>query len=57
LNVVSLELTEKKEAKQEDLFHQIMREFKEVQQALQSSQAVSTVPLTMEISGIGDEPT
>jgi hypothetical protein len=28
-----------------------------VQQALRSIQAVSTVPLTMEILGIGDEPT
>jgi hypothetical protein len=57
LNDVSLELVEKKEAKQEELFHQITGEFKEAQQALQSSQAVSMAPLTMEISGTGDEPT
>jgi heme-binding NEAT domain protein len=57
LNDVSLELVEKQEAKKEELFHQITGKFKEAQQALQSSQAVSTVSLTMEISGTGDEPT
>jgi hypothetical protein len=34
-----------------------MGELKEVQQTLQSSQVVSTVPLMMEISGTCDEPT
>jgi hypothetical protein len=57
LNDVSLELTEKQEAKQEELFSRIMGELKEVQQALQSSQAVSMMPLTMETPGTGDEPT
>jgi hypothetical protein len=57
LNDVSLELAEKQEAKQEELFHWIMGELKEVQQELWSIQAVSTVPLTMEIPGMGDEPT
>jgi hypothetical protein len=57
LNDVSLELAEKKEAKQEELFHQITSEFKEAQKALHSSQASSTAPLTMEISRTGDEPT
>jgi hypothetical protein len=57
LNDVSLELMEKKELKQEEIFSRITGEFKEVQQALQSNQAVSMVPLIMEISGIGDEPT
>jgi hypothetical protein len=57
LNDVSLELTKKKEAKQEELFHQITGKFKEAQQEIQSSQAVSTAPLTMEISGTCDEPT
>jgi hypothetical protein len=37
LNDVSLELVKKQEAKQEELFHRIMGEFKEEQQALQSS--------------------
>ena len=50
LNDVSLVLVENKEAKKEELFHRIMGEFKELQQTLQSSQAISTVPLTMEIS-------
>lgn len=57
LNDVSLELAKKQEAKQEELFRRITGEFKEAQQALQSSQAVSTALLTMEISGTGDEPT
>jgi hypothetical protein len=34
LNDVSLELAEKQEAKNEELFHQIMGKFKEAQQAL-----------------------
>ena len=37
LNDVSLELAEKKEAKQEEIFNQIKGELQEVQQALQSS--------------------
>jgi hypothetical protein len=57
LNDVSLELAEKKEAKQEELFNRIKGELKEVQQALQSSQAVSTMPLIRGPSGTGDEPT
>jgi hypothetical protein len=57
LNDVSLELAEKKEAKQEELFFHITGEFKEAQQALQSSQEVSMEPLTMEILGTGDDPT
>jgi hypothetical protein len=57
LNDVSLELAEKQEAKKEELFNQIKGELKEVQQALQSSQAVSTMPLISGTSGVGDEPT
>jgi hypothetical protein len=57
LNDVSLELAEKKEAKQEELFHRITSVFKEAQQALQSNQAVSMTLLIMEISRTGDEPT
>jgi hypothetical protein len=56
LNDVSLELAEKQEAKQEELFRRITGELKEVQQALRSSQAVSTVPLTMEIPGTAMSP-
>jgi hypothetical protein len=57
LNDVSLELAENKEAKQEELCRRITGEFKEAQQSLQSSQAVPTTPIAMEISGIGDDPT
>jgi hypothetical protein len=57
LNDVSIELKEKKEAKQEELFNRIKDELKKVQQALQSSQAVSTMPLIRRTSGTSDEPT
>jgi DNA-directed RNA polymerase specialized sigma subunit len=57
LNDVSLELAEKQEAKQEEIFNRIKGELQEVQQALQSSRAVSTVPLIRGTSGTGDEPT
>jgi hypothetical protein len=57
LNDVSLELAEKQEAKQEEIFNRIKGELQEVQQALQSSRAVSTVPLISGTSGTGDEPT
>jgi hypothetical protein len=57
LNDVSLELAEKKEGKQEEIFNQIKGEIQEVQQALQSSRAISTTPLISGTSEIGDEPT
>jgi hypothetical protein len=57
LNDVSLDLVEKKEAKQEALFSRIKGKLKEVQQALQSIQAVSTMPLISRPSGTGNEPT
>jgi DNA-directed RNA polymerase specialized sigma subunit len=57
LNDVSLELAKKQEAKQEEIFNQIKGELQEVQQALQSSRAVSTVPFISGTSRIGDEPT
>jgi hypothetical protein len=57
LNDVSLELMENQEEKKEELFRQIMGQFKEVQQALQSNQAVPTAPIEVEISGTGDEST
>jgi hypothetical protein len=57
LNDVSLKLTEKKEENQEELFNQIKGELKEVQQELHYIQAISTMPLIRETSGIGDDPT
>jgi hypothetical protein len=57
LNDVSLELAENQEAKQEEIFNRIKGELQEVQQALQSSRAVSTMPLIRGTSGTGDEPT
>jgi hypothetical protein len=57
LNDASLEIAEKKEAKQEEVFSRIKGELQEVQQALQSSRAVSTAPLTIGTTGTGDEPT
>jgi hypothetical protein len=57
LNDVSIELTENQEAKQEEIFNRIKGKPQEVQQALQSSQAVSTAPLISGTSGTGDEPT
>jgi heme-binding NEAT domain protein len=57
LNDVSLELAEKQEANQEDIFNRIKGELKEVQQALHPSQAVSKAPLISETSGTGDDHT
>jgi ElaB/YqjD/DUF883 family membrane-anchored ribosome-binding protein len=57
LNDVSLELAENQEAKKEEIFNRIKGELKEVQQALQSNQEVSTIPLISGTSGIGNEPT
>jgi hypothetical protein len=44
-------------AKQETLFERIEKEMKDIQQALQSSCAVSTVPSSAENIELGDEPT
>jgi hypothetical protein len=57
LNDVSLQLAEKKEAKQEELFNRIKGELQEVKHALPSIQVVSIVPLIRETLGIGDDPT
>jgi hypothetical protein len=57
LNDISLELTKNQEAKKQELFNRIKGELKEVQQALQSSQAVSTTPMIRKTSGTCDEPT
>jgi hypothetical protein len=56
LNDASLEIAEKQEAKQEEVFNRIKVELQGVQQALQSSRAVSTVPLPSETPELGDEP-
>jgi hypothetical protein len=51
-----LEIAEKQEAKKEEVFNQIKVELQGVQQALQSSYAVSTTPLPLETPELGDEP-
>jgi hypothetical protein len=56
LNDASLEIAEKQEAKQEEVFSRIKDELQGVQQALQSSRAVSTVPLSAGTTELGDEP-
>jgi hypothetical protein len=56
LNDASLEIAERKEVKQEEVFSRIKGELQEVQQALQSSRAVSTAPLTIGTEEPGDEP-
>jgi hypothetical protein len=53
LNDASLEIAEKQEAKQEEMYDRIETKLRGVQQALQSSRAVSTVPGEPEL---GDEP-
>jgi hypothetical protein len=55
LNDASLEIAEKQEAKQEEIYNRIKVELQGVQQALQSSRAVSTVPLPLETPELGDE--
>jgi hypothetical protein len=57
LNDASLEIEEKQEAKQEEMFSQIKVKFQEVQKELQSSHTVSTAPLTTRTPEMGDEPT
>ena len=57
LNNASQEIMEKKEAKQEEMYDRIEVELQGVQQSLQSSRAVSTVPLPLEEPELGDEPT
>jgi hypothetical protein len=48
LNDVSLEIMEKQEAKQEEMYEKIKVEFRGVQQSLQSIRVVSTVPCHQE---------
>jgi hypothetical protein len=56
LNDASLEIAEKQEAKQEEMYNRIEVELQGVQQALQSSRAVSTAPLPLGTPELGDEP-
>jgi hypothetical protein len=57
LNDASLEIVEKQKVKQEEVFSRIKGELQEVQQALQSSQVFSTMPLTIGTIGTSNEPT
>jgi hypothetical protein len=56
MNDASLEIVEKMEAKQEEMYDHIETELRGVQQALQSSRVVSTVPLPEGTTEVGDEP-
>jgi hypothetical protein len=53
LQDASMEIAEKQEAKQEEMYDRIETELRGVQQALQSSRAVSTMPGEPDL---GDEP-
>jgi hypothetical protein len=56
VNDASQEVLEKQEVKQEQMYNRIEVELQGVQQALQSSRAVSTAPLTAGTVEPGDEP-
>jgi hypothetical protein len=56
VNDASQEILEKQEVKQEKMYNRIEIELQGVQQALQSSRAVSTAPLTTGTVEPGDEP-
>jgi hypothetical protein len=53
----SQDVLQKHEAKQEEMYDRIEVELRGVQQALQSSHAVSTAPPPSEAPELGDEPT
>jgi hypothetical protein len=55
LNDASLEIVEKKEAKQEEVFNRLKVELQGVQQALQPNHTVSIEPLPSETPELGDE--
>jgi hypothetical protein len=56
LNDASLEIIEKQEARQEEMYNRIDIELQGVQQALQSNHTVSTAPLSVGTPELGDEP-
>jgi hypothetical protein len=55
MNVASREVLEKQEVKKENMYNLIEIELQGVQQELQSSRPVSTMPLTVGIVELGDE--
>jgi hypothetical protein len=55
LNDASLEIAEKQEAKQEEMYNRIEVKLQGVHQALQSSRVVSTTPLSLGTPELGDE--
>jgi hypothetical protein len=57
LNDASLEIAEKQETKQEEMYDRIEIELRGVQQELQSNRAVSTVPMPLGTPELGYEPT
>jgi hypothetical protein len=57
LNDASLEIVEKQEAKQEEMYDRIEVELQGVQQDIQSIHVVSIVPLPSGEQESGDEPT
>jgi hypothetical protein len=56
LNDASQEIAEKQEAKQEEMYNRIEVKLRGVQQALQSSRAMSTAPLPSGELELGNEP-
>jgi hypothetical protein len=55
LNDASIDLVEKQEAQQEEIYNRIKVELQGVQQTLQSSCTVSTAPFPLETPELGDE--
>jgi hypothetical protein len=53
----SEDILQRHEVKQETLYDRIEKELRDIQQAIYSSRAVSTVPSSSEIVELGDEPT
>jgi hypothetical protein len=53
----SEDILQRHEAKQETMYDRIEKELKDIQQAIQSSRAVSTAPSSTESVELGDEPT
>jgi hypothetical protein len=53
----SEDILQRHEAKQETWYDKIEKELKDIQQAIQSSHAVSTAPSSTESVELGDEPT
>jgi hypothetical protein len=55
MNEAIEEIKEKQEVKQEQIYNRIEIGLQEVQQALQSSHAISTAPLLEETTEVGEE--